>query len=144
MEYPYSDEFMTFDLTKNRYVLTEKDLIENLGIDINQRLKNPNAIKSLLNQISIQVYRFIHEHNINNAFQDFIIAKTCTGREVIRQAMEQQAIYFLTVGDLSRSADLSKRALWFDETAKEILFTNIPEIGTSLLYGGNFPYICTK
>lgn len=141
---PYSDDFMIFDKLTNRYVLTEKDVKQNLGIEINVRLKNPEAVNSLLNQVSIQVYRFIHEHNIENAIQDYIIAYTETGRKIIKTAMEEQLIYVMTNGDLSRSTDKEKRKLWFDDNAREILMTPICELGTHLLYQGQFPQICIK
>lgn len=141
MKYPQSDMFMIYNKDFNRYILTEQDVISNLGININDRLKNPEAVNSLLNQISIQVYRFIHSHNVDNQFQDFVIANTEIGRQIIKCAMEEQLIYVMTNGDLSRSVDEKKRALWFDDNAKEILYTIIPEIGTHILYSGNFPKI---
>lgn len=135
---PISDEFMIYNEEYNRYILTEKDVVTNLGIDINDRVKNPEAINSLLNQISIQVYRFIHEHNVANVVQDYIIATTEMGRKIIKTAMEEQLIYVMTNGDLSRSTDKEKRALWFDDNAKEVLMTPIKEIGTHILYSGKF------
>ena len=141
MIYPKTDEFMVFNKESSRYILTEQDVNQNLGINISDRLKNPNAINSLLNQISIQVYRFIHEHNINNELQDYVIAHTEMGRKIIKCAMEEQLIYVMTVGDLSRSTDKEKRALWFDSNAKEILCTPIPELGAHLLYTGCFPKV---
>ena len=135
---PISDEFMIYNEEYNRYILTEKDVVTNLGIDINDRVKNPEAINSLLNQISIQVYRFIHEHNVANVVQDYIIATTEMGRKIINTAMEEQLIYVMTNGDLSRSTDKEKRALWFDDNAKEVLMTPIKEIGTHILYSGQF------
>lgn len=139
MTYPISDNYMTFNEKENRYVLTEQDIISNLGIDVNERLKNPDAVSSLLNQISIQVYRFIHQFNVDNAFQDYVIAHTEMGRKIIKSAMEEQFIYVMVNGDLSRSTDEKKRALWFDDNAKEILMQTIPEIRTHILYSGRFP-----
>ena len=73
---------------------------------------------------------------MNNALQDFIIAKTKSGRDIIRRAMEQQLIYVISVGDLSRSPKESERKLWFDQNAADILEETIPEIGTTILYNG--------
>lgn len=136
--YPYTDDYMTYDYDTHRYILTQKDVSENLGIDLTARIKAPNAINALLKQVSTQIYNFIHSHNVANEFQDFIIAKTYKGRAVIREAMEQQLIYFLAVGDLSRSTDREKRALAIDENAKNVLLQPIPEIGTTILYSGRF------
>ena len=138
LNYPYNDDYMTYNYDTHRYVLTQKDVSENLGVDLTARIKAPNAINALLNQVSMQIYNYIHTYNANNNFQDFIIAKTYKGREIIRNAMEQQLIYFLLVGDLSRSTDIAKRALAIDEQAKQILSQPIPEIGTTILYTGTF------
>jgi hypothetical protein len=116
--------------------------MENLGIDIEARLTVPNAIPALLNRISVKIYSFIHTHNVNNQLQDYIIAKTESGRRIIREAMEEQLIYFLTVGDLSRSVDEAERRLAIDQTAIDILLQPIPEIGCSILYCGKLP--CVK
>lgn len=140
--FPYSDTYMSYDFTHHRYILTQKDVMENLGIDIEARLTVPNAIPALLNRISVKIYSFIHTHNVNNQLQDYIIAKTESGRRIIREAMEEQLIYFLTVGDLSRSVDEAERRLAIDQTAIDILLQPIPEIGCSILYCGTLP--CVK
>lgn len=144
MTYPYSDDYMVFEPNSKRYILTEKDVSEYLAIDLTARLKNKNLVNSLLNQVSLQVYRYIHQFNMNTQAQDYVIAKTCDGRRIIKEAMEQQLIYFLTNGDLSRSTDEYKRELWFDEVAKETLFQPIREIGTSICYSGRLNVGCIK
>lgn len=136
MKYPYSDDFMKFDEPTQRYILTEQDVRENLDINLQKRLLNSDAINTVLRQVSTQVYSYIHKFNANNRWQDYVISKTKKGREIIKEAMEQQLIYFLTNGDLSRSTDPNKRLLWFDETAKETLMQPIPEIGCSICYTG--------
>ena len=135
-KFPHSDDLMTYDFKNHRYVLTDKDVFNNLGINLSARVNDANTVSVLLKQVSMQVYTFIHQFNIENDFQDYVIAKTETGRKIIKEAMEQQLLYFLTVGDLSRSADFNQRALWFDETAKQILLKPIPEIGTHICYMG--------
>ena len=138
--FPFTDEFMRYDKQNHRYVLTDKDVLNNLGINLSARINDPNTISALLKQVSMQVYTYIHQFNIENDFQDYVIAKTETGRKIIKEAMEQQLLYFLTVGDLSRSADVNQRALWFDEAAKQILLTPIPEIGVNICYTGKFRF----
>ena len=65
-------------------------------------------------------------------------------RAKIKEAMEQQLLYFLTVGDISKTTDAQKRALKFDETAKAILEEYIPELGTNLLYTGQIRVVMDK
>ena len=138
MTYPYSDDRMTYDYETHRYILTEKSVLEELGINLAERSKNEVARANLLKLASAQVYRFIHEHNVANDFQDYIIAKTESGRKIIKEAMQHQLTYLMMVGDLSRSADINKRALWFDDNAKQVLYRPIPEIATSVCYTGRF------
>ena len=139
MKYPYSDEFMTYDKLTHRYTLTEKDVLDNLGINLSERVNSQTAIGNLLRMASLHVYSFIHKHNIANDGQDYVIAKTETGRKIIKEAMERQLTYILVVGDLTMSVDPTKSALWFDELAKEVLMQSIPEIRTSICYTGRFP-----
>ena len=139
--YPYTDDYMTYDYDTHRYILTQKDVSENLGIDLTSRVTYANAISSLLNRISIKIYTFIHSHNTANDYQNFLIAKTKDGRRIIKEAMEEQLIYFLTVGDLSRSMDEAERRIAIDQTAIEILLEPIRELGCSILYCGTLPCV---
>lgn len=139
MKFPYNDNYMTFDKISHRYVLTEKDAFDNLAINLSERIPNENVRKRVLRNISIEIYNFIHSHNINNEWQDYMIAKTESGRNIIKEAMEEQLIYFLTVGDPSRSLEVEQRKMGVDEKAKAILMQTIPEIGTTILYTGRVP-----
>jgi hypothetical protein len=133
---PYSDEYMIFNEETNHYELTEQCALKELGINLRERSKNDIAIKRFLRLASSQVYRFIHEHNTNNDYQDFIIATTESGRKIIKEAMQEQLIYLSMVGDISRIHDLQKRALYIDDNAKAVLYRTIPEIGTTICYTG--------
>lgn len=142
--FPLVDEYLTYDYATHRYVLTEKDVLENLAIDLNADFRPDvkNSVEKFLKQVSTLVYGYIHSFSVNNLMQDFIIAKTEMGRKFIKEAMEQQLIYMLEVGDLSRSPDMNKRALWFDDNARRTLEQTIPEIGTTILYMSQF-HFCT-
>lgn len=140
--YPYSDEYMTFDNVTNHYILTEKYVTEILAIDLDERINerttiNPQAMKNrLLRMASTHVYNFIHEHNINTIKQDYWIAVVPSLRLIIQQAMGEHLTYIIQDGDWTRSADLSKRSVWFDKSAQDILGQTVPELGTSILYTG--------
>ena len=133
---PYSDEFMTFNEETKHYELTEQCALKELGINLRERSKNDVAIQRFLRLASSQVYRFIHEHNTDNDYQDHIIANTESGRKIIKEAMQEQLIYLSMVGDISRVHDLQKRALYIDDNAKAVLYRTIPEIGTTICYTG--------
>ena len=132
---PYSDDYLTYNETTGRYVLTTKNLLENYGIDLNSSANSVGA-QGILNMVSISIYNFIHKHNFNNEMQDYMIASTEKGRKIINDAMCMQFMYIRQAGYLSRSTDKDKRAMAIDEDAKEILSQVIPEFGCSVLYCG--------
>ena len=136
--YPLSDDYMIYDKTTSKYVLTEKYVSDQLGINLVARSKNEAAIKRVLKLASNQVYRFIHDHNINNNLQDYIIAKTESGRKIIMEAMAEQLTYLTFGGDVSRVHDWEKRSMYLDDNAKSVLYQTIPEIGTTICYTGRF------
>lgn len=141
MNYPFDDELMRFDITTNQYVLTEKALLRR-GIDLRSRLAQRKAvtpedvINGLLTTTSDMIYAYIHDCNVDNARQDYMIAKIPSMRQIIYKAMLYQASYILTVGNLSLSADREKRAMAIDPTAIKILNTTIPELGVPITFAG--------
>lgn len=142
--FPHDDENMIFDELLNQYVLTEKGALNLAGINLSVRVntrKNTNSnatIRVILEQVSMQIYGFIHQHCVDNSLQDRVIAKCPSARPIIQRAMLNQLLYYLQVGNLSRSTDKEKRALAIDETAKKILLKPIMEIGHSLCYVGRW------
>lgn len=112
-------------------------MLDNYNENLQAKFKDAKNIIPYLNQASLQVYSFIHSHNNDTLMQDYIIAKTERGREIIKEAMENQMLYLLTVGNVSRSLDRDHRAMYIDEMAREILMQDIPEIGTTICYTGN-------
>lgn len=135
---PFSDDFLEFEESSGRYYLTLKDVQEYLGIDLTARAKDSVSINAILRLASNHVYNYIHQFN-DNRLQDYIISHTDDGRRIIKKAMEEQLTYILTVGDLSRTTDLNKRKLWFDENAKNILENEvIKETGTTICYCGRY------
>ena len=134
--YPYSDDYMQYDYIMHRYVLTAKDVQENLGVNLD-RFDSPNAVDAILRQIAVKIYAFIHEYNIANDFQDYIIAKTETGRKIIKEAMEQQFLYESAVGNVDLILSADKRGFRIAPITESVLLRIIPEIGTTILYTGN-------
>lgn len=138
----YNDDFLRYDELTGHFVLTEKALLESVGLDLRSRIGegatvNPEVvINRFLQLTSDMVYGFIHKFNANNKRQDEIIAKTKSGREIIRRAMEYQALYMANVGNLAYSTKPDERAVVMDETCKTVLNTTIPEIGVCILYTG--------
>ncbi len=139
---PYSDDYLYYDEKTNRYMLTEKALVENVGLNIRARMSdtalvNPEvAIKSFNRTVSDMVYQFIHQHNVNNRAQDCLIATVPELRQIIQQAMEYQAVYVANVGNLYLSAKPEERAVAIDYLAQSVLGDVVPCLGYSILYTG--------
>lgn len=138
---PYSDEYLTYDFNTHHYILTEKAMLELANENLTVKLKDKNDVQPFLRQVSTQVYNFIHQHNACDLLQDYVIATTEKGRQIIRDAMIQQAVYVLANGNLRKAPEKEKRELWFDPDAEDILLQVIPEIGTTILYTGSFHYL---
>ena len=141
MIFPYTDDLMRFDETRNRYFLTEFALVMN-GTDLrtrltfNRTLDPTTVINRVLSRVSEMIYNYIHSFNSDNRRQDELIAKLPSLRSIIYNAMINQAEYFIMNGDFSRSAEPDKRMLAIDATAKEYLNTVISEIGVPITYAG--------
>ena len=139
---PYSDDYLYYDETTNHYVLTEKALVENVGLNIRARMSdtalvNPEvAIKSFNRTVSDMIYQFIHEHSVNNRAQDCLIAPIPELRQIIQQAMEHQAVYVANVGNLYLSTKPEDRAVAIDYLAQSVLGNVVPRLGYSILYTG--------
>lgn len=139
---PYTDDYLFYDEQSGHYELTEKALIEKVGVNLRVRmaegaLVNPEtAIKSFTRTVSDMIYQFIHEHNVNNSRQDCLIATVPELRQIIEKAMEYQAIYVLNVGNLYLSTKPEERAIAIDYLAQSILGNIVPCLGISILYAG--------
>lgn len=130
---PYTDDYMTYNERRGRYILTPKAVFDKLGIDLNVEIKqNPNGVNAFLSRVSDSVYRKIHEYGEND-YQDKVIAYTQKGREIIFECMLEQFFYMKNVGDLSLSTDSRERALYAADSLLEILDETIPEIGRSII-----------
>ena len=137
---PYSDKLMKYDETTHRYTLT-KDYVLRVVPEIMSQLKDEGAILMALEQVSDDIYDYMHEYTFRDSVQDFIIAHTETGRRVIQKAMEKQLIYLIAVGDTTFYLDDNKRKMYIAEKSKKVLMTNIPEIGTTIIYSGDMSWI---
>lgn len=139
---PYSDDYMVWDENTHHYILTEKALIEKVGLNLRARMGNRSlispeiAIKSFNTTVSDMIYQFIHEHNVDNARQDCLIGTVPELRRIIQRAMELQAVYVSVQGNLYLSTKEEERAVAIDYLAKSILGTVVPCLGTSILYTG--------
>lgn len=90
-KYLKDDDLMWFDNDLNQYVLTEAALLK-FGVDIRARLSATsniapeNEINYAAYRVSNLIYGYIHDHNANNALQDFYIAHCPSLRQIIFKA----------------------------------------------------------
>ena len=139
---PYSNEYMTWNAESNRYILTEKYALEQLGLNLSEMVNERNAVNQqiavqrILKLVSNQIYNFIHLHCMDDCLRDLVIARFETARKLIQEAMGEQLLYVAMKGDLSRSVDPQKREFAIDENAKAVLLRIIPDVGYNLLYTG--------
>lgn len=136
-----NDKYMVFDEFTNQYKLTEEAILR-MGIDLRSRLaerKAPNPemiIERFLDDVSTIIYAYIHDCNINNERQDWLIRHTESGREIVYLAMLQQAPYLLKNGNLMYSIKPEERAAAVIDSAKAILSKPLKETGKALTYMG--------
>ena len=139
---PYSDDYLFYDEITGHYVLTEKALIERVGLNLRARMGERSlispevAIKSFNTTVSDMIYQFIHRHNIDNSRQDNLIATVPELRRIIQRAMELQAVYVSVQGNLYLSTKPEERAVAIDYLAQSTLGTVVPCLGVSILYTG--------
>lgn len=142
---PYSDDYLFYDKITGHYILTEKALIERVGLNLRARMGDRSvitpeiAIKSFNTTVSDMIYQFIHEHNIDNTAQDMLIATVPELRRIIQRAMELQAVYVSVQGNLYLSTKPEERAVAIDYLAQSTLGTVVPCLGISILYTGVLP-----
>ena len=156
MSYPNSDELMTYDFNKHRYILTNKCVLDELNENLAERLNMrgsasaENVINSVLDLISLNVYNFIYSHTIQRFFVERILAKAPSARNVIKEAMKQQVLYFLVNGQIDKYAgvDVKKGQAMLlkdlrgertiDPQAIMILDNPLEETKVSLLFRGRY------
>ena len=132
---------MIFNADKCQYVITEQALI-NTGIFLRDRIARTRCpspeyvINGILEDVSDMIYDFIHECNVDNEIQDYIIVNYPSARAIIERAMVKQAEYVIYNGNLYLSVDENERSKAISEESKKILGRTIKEIGTTILYLG--------
>ena len=141
MKFPLSDDYMIFNYDTMRYELTSKDIFENLGIDFDSEGYDKTVVRAYLKLASLKVYNYIHSHNCDDDYQDYVIAKTKKGRKLIKEALEMQVLLYASTGNLAVLPDKEARALSIADEVKDILLRPIPEIGCSILYTGYIPRV---
>ena len=142
MTYPYNDDYMIFDEVSMRYILTPQCVLDRLGVDLEGALNERNGVnaqvmvRAFLEEVSDDIYGFIHEHNVNTQRQDVLISVIPSLRGIIQKAMEKQFLYSRLNGILGFSAVKDEQAQSVCPKAVKELSRIVPELGYSILYTG--------
>ena len=151
--YPYSDPHMVYDRDLHRYVLTAQGVAERLGEDLSARLNrrggaDPTAlVNAVLRQVSTIVYGYIYNTAGDRFVAEFLAAKHPAAREIIRTALEQQLLYLLANGDISKVSGINTRTggamsrnaikeARLDPMCEDILAQELDGTGIRLTYAG--------
>lgn len=153
MTYPYSDEYMAYDFKAHRYVLTEKCVLDELGVNLSIILNtspdaNPStAITRALGELSAKLYAWIYGHNPSfKMLIEKVLATFAPCREIIYECLKNEVTYSLKNGDfynysginVAKGTVMDIRSLrdrvvsYFTEQA---LYQTLPN-GICLLYQG--------
>lgn len=143
MNYPYNDDYMTYDYTLHGYVLTPYAVLQELGTNLSTYLDqtgdaNPSTIGArVLKMISQHFYAWVYANNPRNKrFVEYLLAKYDECRPIIQQCLLNEAYYALKNGDFWNYADdehgFDKKV---SETTRLLLDAPLPN-GYNLLYRG--------
>ena len=120
--YPKSDDAMVYDFTKHRYILTPQYVLNNLGIDLYEKMggartvNTTTAINVLLdNRISFKIYSAIYAHQ-DKQLMEYILAK------FINTPDNQSQLLVSTHYDpILKDIDdiFGKDSVWFTEKGKD-------------------------
>ena len=159
MAYPFDDEELVYDYEDHRYNITKEYILNKTGIDLS-RVLNPGyssepqkLAEHFLDEISSEVYNWIYEHNDNNLYQEWALAKVPSCRNQIKRALLEQVLSVLRNGDLRQYSGINlKTGQVIDpkllkinsicDNTRSILDKIIPELGISITYQGTIitPY----
>lgn len=147
---PYSDQSMEWNADKERYILTEYGVMNETGIDMRKQINEAlgdaaNIIRFYLDNISLKIYQYIYSFAYNVGKIKHVLTYSPTARKMLYDAMIQQAVYFVTNGDVSQFAGVNMRTgavvgrkkliqAAISPMAESIIINSyIPELGTSIV-----------
>ena len=108
MKAPYSDNYMTYDMSEHRYILTDAFVREKMNIELSDLFDTSAATADIANEkarffdrVSLMIYNFIYRLCPLRYRKERDLALDATYRITLRKAMEEQIRYIMFNGDLS-------------------------------------------
>ena len=158
-KYPFDDEIMTYDYITHRYVLTERGVFNELGVNLDAILNasgdaNPSALATrILKRASETVYLWLYKDSWNAQWLEYVLATLPSLRATVKEMLQSQLLYMLANGDLGlysgvniakgqamNIADLRGRARIAPEV-EDLAMQTVPELGYCLKYTGMLPCV---
>lgn len=92
-----NDDYMTYDLASHRYILTEKALMDDKGIDIRAQFsQQPDVdVPAFLKRVSLIVYTWLYR-GAKNVYESEYALSLPQFRDVLKEGLEEQAMAMLT------------------------------------------------
>ena len=108
MKAPYSDNYMTYDTSEHRYILTDAFVREKMNIELSDLFDTSAATADIANEkarfldrVSLMIYGFIYRLCPLRYVKERELALDASCRIPLRQAMAEQIRYIMFNGDLS-------------------------------------------
>ncbi|MGN0743896.1 MAG: hypothetical protein ACI4MZ_01290 [Christensenellales bacterium] len=144
MNYPFNDDAMLYDYKKHQYVLTERYVLETLGVNLSLYLdgtgdENPSTLgQRILKRVSDFLYRYIYAHGNNKDYIEYLLAKYPPCRDIIKDCLVDELYYQLRNGDFFNSVDVATAFnRWVSPTTQMRLQEELPN-GVCLVYQGRY------
>lgn len=162
MTYPFNDNSMVYDYNRHMYILTQKGVLDELGINLDLELNtaddaNPSRlVDRFLTKVSQTVYNYYYQDSANNAWQTMQIAKNPEIREQFKEVLLAQVLYVLANGfinlysgvNVAKGSAMNVNVLRSNaKVADEVVTFGeriISNVGVCLLYAGVLPVPCDK
>lgn len=144
MNYPFNDDAMLYDYKKHQYVLTERYVLETLGVNLSLYLdstgdENVSTLgQRVLRRVSDFFYNYVYAHGSNKYFIEYLLAKYPPCRDIVKDCLVDEVYYQLRNGDFFNSADVgSQIEKWVSPTTRMRLQEELPN-GVCLVYQGHY------
>ena len=105
--YPLNDQNMYWDMQEHMYVLTADYVKAKTGVDLYLLMNDSYivdktvAVRRVLEKVSRQVVEEIYSYNVDNDYQEYLMAKSEMAREVLMGALLLQVEYIVRNGKIN-------------------------------------------
>lgn len=157
--YPENDGIMVYDKISHRYVLTNKGVLEHMGILLEAVLNNtgdanPSTLPDrILRRVSQEVYLYIYQFGMNSAWIEFLLACYAPLRDTVREMLQAQLLYVLNNGFVSDYAGINvargnvmeiekiRGRAHIAPQVEQLANQFVPGLGYTLTYRGQLPCV---